>query len=110
MYKFGTVVLIPFPFTNLESSRVRPAVILSRDTHKGDDIIVAFITSNTDSSGLLVSQKESVFLDSGLKVDSTLRFDKLATLHKRLILGELGRIAPEFLRKNKKIFDDVFGF
>ena len=46
----------------------------------------------------------------GLKTASCVRFDKIATLSKKTILGELGRINVEFLVKHKKVFFDVFGF
>ena len=44
MSKKGKIVLIPFPFTDLSASKVRPAVIVSNFS-QGEDIIVAFISS-----------------------------------------------------------------
>ena len=43
MFK-GKIVLIPFPFTDLSGSKVRPAIILSNNK-KGEDCLVAFISS-----------------------------------------------------------------
>jgi mRNA-degrading endonuclease toxin of MazEF toxin-antitoxin module len=44
----GDVVLLPFPFADLTSTKVRPALVLSSSLyHKSEpDIIVAAITSN----------------------------------------------------------------
>ena len=46
MFNFGKIVLIPFPFTDLTSSKVRPALIISEQNNRSEDVIVAFITSN----------------------------------------------------------------
>jgi len=40
----GDVVLVPFPFTDLTATKVRPAVIVSSDP-QGDDVTLAFISS-----------------------------------------------------------------
>lgn len=39
----GDVILVQFPFTDLSATRLRPAVIVGRVS--GDDLILAFITS-----------------------------------------------------------------
>jgi len=41
----GTVVLTPFPFTDLTGAKVRPAVVISRTDRPGDDVILAFVSS-----------------------------------------------------------------
>ena len=42
MYKLGHIVLTPFPFTDLFTNKVRPALILGTQD-RGDDITVCFI-------------------------------------------------------------------
>jgi mRNA interferase MazF len=114
MYKFGTIVLVPFPFTDLTSTKVRPALILSKTDVEAKDLTLAFITSRTHEQAkagrFLLEATEKYFKKTGLKVDSVLRFDKLATLNKKLILGELGELDTETLKKAKPIFQEVFGF
>ena len=46
MYKKGSIILVPFPFTDLSGNKVRPAVIIS-DGKVGNDVVVVFITSQT---------------------------------------------------------------
>ena len=43
--KRGIIVLTPFPFTDLKSKKVRPALIVSSDELESDDVILAFISS-----------------------------------------------------------------
>lgn len=40
----GDIVLVPFPFTDLTTQKVRPAVIISPDP-QSTDILIAFISS-----------------------------------------------------------------
>jgi len=87
--KKGDIVLIPFPFTDLTRNKVRPGVIL----YENDlDIIVAFITSTLmqkDITDVRLTPNST----NGLKTESLLRLDKLATLDKSLAIGKLGEVS-----------------
>ena len=106
MFDFGKIVLIPFPFTDLTSSKIRPALIISAKNKQNNDVILAFISSQKSKTGLKVKKDHR----NNLKVDSVIRFDKIATLNKKLILGELGEISRDFLIKHKAEFYKTFGF
>ena len=46
-YNQGDIVLVPFPLTDLSSSKVRPAIVVSGvDVNNTDDVILAAITTN----------------------------------------------------------------
>lgn len=107
MSEFGTVVLVPFPFTDLTASKVRPALVVSR-SGKGSDVIVCFISSKL--ARLRNAVRIDPTLQNGLKVPSIVRFDKIATLDRDIVLGELGRIDRAWLRKHRTMFFRVFGF
>lgn len=114
MYKFGSIVLIPFPFTDLTSTKLRPALIISKRRQEAEDVIVSFITSKKKeklkSCEVRIKVEGKSFQETGLKVESTLRLDKIATLSKKLILGELGVLPTVVLKSLKKPFLEVFGF
>mgnify|MGYP000613267364 CR=1 FL=1 len=109
MYNFGSIVLVPFPFTDLTASKLRPALIVSKKSNNSD-IMVAFISSQLNRKGLVIKSDRAEFHSSGLKIESMIRFDKIATLDKKIILGELGILPVEFLQKNARYFFDEFGF
>lgn len=107
MFTQGTVVLIPFPFTDLTGSKVRPAIIASKGAI-GDDLVLVFLTSQKNvRSGtydvVLVPNSEN-----GLKTKSVARCSKIATLDKKIVVGELGTLTKKELgevRTNlKKLF------
>ena len=84
----GDIVVITFPFTNLSGSKLRPAVVLA-DTAL--DLTVCFITTQmqwhepTDVKLLPTSF-------NGLRKQSLIRTNKIATLDKTLTKGLLGRL------------------
>ena len=90
------IVKVPFPFTDKETDKVRPALILSSAKHLNAKIgasIMAMITSLKPARELwpadIVIQNLS---STGLPVPSIIRF-KLFTLDHRLILGRLGNLS-----------------
>ncbi len=90
----GKMVLIPFPFTDLSATKLRPALVL----HEGDrDVIVAFISSRIPSkpsdTDVIITQNHPEFPLTGLKVDSVIKLDKVATLSKNLIIAKLVKLA-----------------
>lgn len=93
MYRRGTIVLVPFPFTDLSGSKVRPAVIISNGKI-GSDVAVLFITSQTKLRGKhLVHIAPSK--ENGLKAKSKIVCSKIATLEAKIVLGELGNISAD---------------
>ena len=57
-YKFGDIVLVPFPFTDQTTTKKRPAVVVSSDVFNSQyaDIIVMAITSKS-LTGTTVGEK-----------------------------------------------------
>jgi len=87
--KKGTIVLIPFPFTDLKGSKIRPAVVLCKTDL---DVTISFITSElrwmTESDVLIFPS-----FSNGLKITSLIRTGKIATIHSDLVFGELGELS-----------------
>jgi mRNA interferase MazF len=85
----GDIVLITFPFTDLTGSKLRPAVIL---TETRFDLTVCFITSQT-SYPELTDVQLMPSLATGIKKQSLIRTNKIATLDRILAKGLLGRLS-----------------
>ena len=92
----GDLVLIQFPLTDLSAHKLRPALIVGRVS--GDDVVLAFISScmsSTDPSAEHAFEPtDGEFTMTGLKVQSLIRLNKLATLHRALVRRRLGQIGP----------------
>lgn len=94
----GDVVLVPFPFTDLTTEKLRPAVVTSADPQE-TDIVIAFISSvvsPTELSGTdyMLERDNPDFARTGLKKSSTFRMKKLLTIERSKIVRRLGRVSP----------------
>jgi mRNA interferase MazF len=47
-YKRGAIVLLPFPFSDQSSAKIRPAIVVNPD-YPSDDLLVVAITSVADA-------------------------------------------------------------
>ncbi len=97
------IVLLPFPFTDLTTTKRRPALVV---LERPNDVVVVFISSKipkkSDSSHILIDKNDKAFANTGLKVSSVIYLDKIATISKKLIIGELGQIAKKIKQKFNK--------
>jgi mRNA interferase MazF len=105
------IVLVQFPFTDLSRTKLRPALVI----HENDqDVIVAFISSkiypSLKESDLLITTDHPGVRSTGLKLSSVIKFDKIATLSKTLIEGEIGKVQPGLADECNDIMRSVFRF
>jgi len=77
----GEVVVLPFPQTNLQSGKRRPALVVA--DLPGDDLILCQITSQMRNAGFSVPLSAIDFERGRLAVDSFLRPQRLFTGAKR---------------------------
>jgi mRNA interferase MazF len=89
----GKIVLVPFPFTDLTAAKLRPALVLFEGRL---DVVVAFISSRVSEASsawsVVVDVEHVEFGLTGLKVGSVVRLDKVATVLKELVVGEIGEV------------------
>lgn len=92
----GDLVLVPFPFTDLSGQKVRPALVLHHDV-KGEDCIVAFLSSLKQKKLSRSDVPVTPSKQNGLKAPSVVKVHKIATLQKKIILGEIGALERDSL-------------
>lgn len=89
----GEVVLLPFPFSDLSQSKLRPAVCLA-DAGRGDWILCQ-ITSSGYGDSAAVPLGDLDFTSGGLMVASFARPGKLFTAHAGLFVRSVGVLTPQ---------------
>lgn len=96
----GSVVLVPFPNSNLRSGKLRPALVIQSDELDSEipQIVVAMISSNLRRAGrkcrILIEMETEVGKTSGLVFDSVIMTDNLATI----LLSEVSKVVGNFDR------------
>jgi mRNA interferase MazF len=86
----GDVVVVPFPFSYLSSSKKRPALVLS--SMQTEDILLCQITSQEIKDSYSVSLESSDFLTGHLPKLSNIRPNRIFTVSKSLILYKVGSV------------------
>ena len=84
----GDIVLIPFPFTNLTGSKLRPAIVLFVTDF---DLTVSFITTHLKWKRL-TDIEILPSTENGIKKTSLIRVSKIATIDKSLAIGKIGEL------------------
>ena len=84
----GQVVLIPFPFSDLSRTKMRPAIVLAEAGR--DDWILCQVTSNPYGDKMALMLTDSDFSKGSLRVTSYARPGKLFTANKSLITSTVG--------------------
>lgn len=93
IYKFGDVILVPFPFTDGSSSKKRPAIVISSDSYDRSkpDLILIAVTSQVNTSLQFGEALVTDWSAAGLLKPSVFK-PVIATVEKNLVIRKLGEL------------------
>lgn len=83
------VVLLPIPFTDLTSRKVRPAVVIGHSSHPGDLFVVP-ISSQLPNVDLILQDWRA----AGLNVRCGIK-SQIATIEDRLVVKSVGNLSAQ---------------
>ncbi len=95
MFSSGDVVLAHVQFTDTFEVKLRPAVVLFQDF---GNLVVAGITSNTQMSGIRLTEKDGAIKDSVIKTNY------IFTISEFLVKKKLFTLSKE---KKKELYNDI---
>jgi len=109
-YNFGDIVLVKFPFTNLQTTKQRPAVIISSQLYHENrpDIILMAVTSRIRSPLATGEAKIENWKDAGLVKPSVFK-PLIATIEKEQIIKTLGSTTSEDQSRLTTIIETIIG-
>ena len=108
IYKKWDIILVHFPFTDLKTTKKRPALIISPDEYNEKlDVVIAFITSKLDSEYRTGDYKIQEWEQSNLPKPSMIRM-KFATIDKSIIVKKIGKLIEKDKAEFTKLLIDFF--
>lgn len=109
MNNTGDVILVPFPFSELQNYKVRPAVVICETKDKFKDLVVSAISSSVPAklteNEIIVKPDEL----NNLRAVSVVKVDRIFTASSARIITKLGKLDVASIRlfkeKFKKLID-----
>ena len=89
----GEVVVLPFPYTDLSTTKKRPALVLAAP--RDDEVIVCQITAQASRGEYALELISDDFIDGGLNRDSYIRPNHLFTAEPSIISYSAGNLKTE---------------
>lgn len=89
----GDIVVVPFPFSNLSTSKRRPALVLI--ALPGPDIVLCQITSKRWVDEYSFELNAEDFTQGGLERVSHVRVTRIFTAEKSIVLRKVGKLNTE---------------
>lgn len=101
--KSGIVSLVQFPQSDLVKGKYRPVIVLAPLPGHYDDWLICAVTSQLHHKingwDEIITNKDTDFKYSGLKVPSLIRLSKLAVVNSTILEGVLGEISKTRLQR-----------
>jgi len=102
----GEVVVLHFPYADLSNSKKRPALVIA--TLKGNNVILAQITTSKRNDEDLISLAKNDFASGLLKCDSFIMASLIFTADSSRIEYKAGKIKPEKIKEVENKLCEVF--
>ncbi|MBL7055661.1 type II toxin-antitoxin system PemK/MazF family toxin [Candidatus Woesearchaeota archaeon] len=102
----GDVVVLPFPFSDLSSSKKRPALVATN--LEGNDLILCQITSKNKKDNYSIMLKDVDFKKGGLNLTSKIRPNRLFTADKSIISYKIGTLKEPKIKEIETALIKIF--
>lgn len=102
-YRRGDIILVQFPFTDLSSSKLRPALVISQ--HEDDLIILGIFSRIPDrikDAWVMIDEKSCNFALTGPKKTSIIKSEKITVVHHSIAKQKLGIFPQTLMRQLSK--------
>lgn len=101
----GDIVIVDFPFSDGSGSRIRPALIVQADDLNrtlNATVLAMITTSQSRNVGhpcqLVIDSQHPDYAASGLRTDSLIQGNVLATRRQTMILRTIGKLSAATMR------------
>lgn len=90
--KRGEIILVPFPFSDLSSAKVRPALVLVDQEFQ--DILVTPLSSQIEKRAYEIELKDSDYQGLPMPIPSCVRIHHFFCIHETLVIKKVSMLKP----------------
>jgi mRNA interferase MazF len=91
MLEAGSLVVLPFPFSDLRATKRRPVLLLTAPDGYGDFLAMAVTSHAGHPEGIALNQPDIQTVT--LPKASWIRTDKVVSLNRAVVAKEIGRVS-----------------
>jgi mRNA interferase MazF len=108
-FEQGEILLISFPFSDLTTAKQRPVLVLSKKNHNdsSNDFICCGMTSNLENKSYSILLDRSDIQQGSIPKTSRIKFNKIFTLEKSLVIKKLGKVDHKKLKQVQKALSEL---
>ena len=106
--KPGDLVLIPFPYSDLQSAKKRPVMVLTSPDRHADFIGLAITSVEPQNAALQIGP--SHLAQGALPKPCWIRFDKVFTLSEGSIVKTFGAVSPQTIQSVLQGLCSIVGY
>ena len=110
IYRQRDIVLVPFPFSDLSSRKVRPVLILSNDVYnqQSADVVVCGLTTNLRPAPYsIIVDVTDVEQPDTLRQKSKIKVDNIASLEQSILIKRIARLRLSVFRQVVEKVEDL---
>ena len=96
-YKQREIVFLPFPFSDLSTTKKRPVLVLSNNFYNEqfEDILVCVVSSNQFADSYSVELRNEDLIEGRLPNNAVIIIRKLFTIHQSAVIRKFSTIGKE---------------
>ena len=100
-YEQGDILLVPFPFTDLSSTKKRPVLVMSKteDNQISEDLVTCAMTSKQRNFTYSLEIDNKDLEKGSLPIRSTILISKLFTIEKGLVLKKIAQLDGKTMKQ-----------
>jgi mRNA interferase MazF len=109
-FRFGDVIIVPFPFTDQTAIKKRPAVVISSEAYQRErpDLILMAITSQLRPAPAVGEVAVVHWQAAGLLKPSVIK-PLISTIEARLVLRQIGQLHADDQKALRQVLAAVLG-
>jgi mRNA interferase MazF len=106
----GEIFLVPFPFSDLTGTKVRPVLIVSNKAFNASsqDVVVCAITSHNKENKYSIMLKPEDLIEGTLHTTSTIKCKNLFKIKKGLLIKKIGCVNEKIVGRVIKKIHSLF--